>query len=802
MDSTVQASTLLKVKEGNSCYVYDLDDVLAAAEELRSAVPAGALLYYSLKANPHPAVAGALADAGLRAEVSSIGELDQARHAGFTAADALFTGPGKTTQDLRGAIARGVRTFSCESVEDVRRVDEQDGSGDDPLRILLRINGMDARNGSGLRMANTASQFGLPPQDVGPALAAARTARVIGMHFYTMSNAHDVTALVNEHVFNLDAAVRLAAESGVALDLLDLGGGFASPYARPGGRPDYRILRTALVAEMERLGLSGTTLAFESGRFLVGGSGSLLTDVVDVKQNRSRTFVVLASGVNHLGGLSGLRRLPPTSAVFDNLMQPAGEPETVTLVGPLCTPADILAAQATMARPRIGDVLRVPNVGAYGLTASLIAFLGHDAPAEVAVSGGEVATVSRLRLTRQETPRGGAGGCAQEIARRLRPVLARHAPAADASGEFPEASLRALRSSGLLGLLVPESFGGLGGSLRDMAEVAAILGAGCASTAMIWAMHCQQVDAVVRFGPAELCRRVLPRIARGECYLASVTSERAKGGHLLTSAEGLVEDGDRLWIDRDAPIVTGGLHADAYLITMRSAPQAPASRITLVWADRDDMTIERLRAWDTLGMRGTESVGLRLRGSVPRSAVIGDDGDFRSIALDSFVPVGHIGWAAAWLGAARGGLARVAASMRSREPASVPAAQSDLAQARLAEIRTKLEAVSGYLWQVVQEVEELRSLEQRPDRPATQIHLNALKVLASTLTYQAIDDCVQLVGLNHGYRRDSDLRLEALVRDLRSAALNFSNDRVLVASGTLALLDTEVELLARPGFEW
>jgi acyl-CoA dehydrogenase len=474
----------------------------------------------------------------------------------------------------------------------------------------------------------------------------------------------------------------------------------------------------------------------------------------------------------------------------------------VTLVGPLCTPADILSAQSSIPRPLIGDVLRVPNVGAYGLTASLVGFLGHDAPAEVVTRGGEVVSVSRLRLAREDQRTVAPGGVAQDIAHSLQPLLAQHASAADASAEFPEASLKALRMSGLLGLLVPRSYGGLGGSLRDMAEIATILGAGCVSTAMIWAMHCQQVDAVVRFGPAELRQRVLPEIARGDCYIASVTSERAKGGHLLTNAEGLVGDGDRYRLVRDAPIVTGGLRADAYLVTMRAAPEAPPNQVTLVWADRAAMAVEQVREWDTMGMRGTESVGLTLRGSVPRSAVIGAEGDFRAVALESFVPVGHIGWAATWLGAARGGLARVASSMRSRETSSVPAAQSDLAQARLAEVRVKLEAVSAYLWQVVAEVEELRSLGQRTDAPATQIHLNTLKVLASTLTYQAIDECVQIVGLNHGYRRDSDLRLESLLRDLRSASLNYSNDRILVASGALGLVDTNVQLVGRSGFEW
>src|SRR5699024_9797086 len=126
----------------------------------------------------------------------------------------------------------------------------------------------------------------------GRALAQAGATRVIGLHFYTISNARDPQALQNEHLANLGAAHRLAGEAGIELSLLNLGGGFASPYARPGSRPDYRVLGPALTAEVDRLGLTGTTLAFESGRFLVGGSGSLLTRVLDVKRNRSRTYVV------------------------------------------------------------------------------------------------------------------------------------------------------------------------------------------------------------------------------------------------------------------------------------------------------------------------------------------------------------------------------------------------------------------------------------------------------------------------------------------------------------------------------
>ena len=137
------------------------------------------------------------------------------------------------------------------------------------------------------------------------------------------------------------------------------------------------------------------------------------------------------------------------------------------------------------------------------------------------------------------------------------PVVRGTARAIDEQAVFPARNLSALRDSRLLGLLVPAEYGGLGGDLRDMVAVAASLAAECLSTAMIWAMHCQQVAAIAAHGSPGLRARLLPRIAGGEVYIASVTSEKGKGGHLLTAQAPLRRCGGMLEIDREAPIVTG-----------------------------------------------------------------------------------------------------------------------------------------------------------------------------------------------------------------------------------------------------
>lgn len=372
----------------------------------------------------------------------------------------------------------------------------------------------------------------------------------------------------------------------------------------------------------------------------------------------------------------------------------------------------------------------------------------------------------------------------------LADVLAEHAADVDARARFPVESLHALRDRGYLGLLVPTEYGGMGLGLNALVRAAGTLASGCLSTAMIWAMHCQQVDVLVRHAGPELRARVLPRVATGEVYLASVTTESGKGGRLLTARDALAPDGEGTVLRRDAPVVTGGAHADGFLITMRAHEDADEGEVTLVYADRRDLEIEQTGDWEALGMRGTHSVGLRLGGRLRADSVVGRPGCFRDAALDSMIPVGHLAWSACWLGAARG-----AFSALLRRLARGGDRTSPLVQERIARIRLDLELVGAYLARTREEVSAARAKGERVDGAAAQIHLNTLKLAASELTFRAADRMVQLAGLSVGYSRASEIPLERLFRDLRSAALNYANDRLLVANGALSLLDRPVTLL-------
>lgn len=396
-------------KFGTPLYIYDLDRVVAAHADLRAALPDAFELYYSFKANPHPDIARCLrevAEKPCRAEVCSTGELDSAVEAGYEPGGILYGGPGKTDVELIDAISRGVRHFSVESYSDLSRVGRIAESASTVVDCLLRINSAESGSTTSIRMTGRPSQFGIDAETVeeqAEVLLSVPGTRVVGLHFFPLSNAHDEDSLIAEFQASIAAAADIAERAGIPMRLLDIGGGFGAPYAVPGERPRYPNLRAALEQALDehfpQWRAGEVTVACESGRHLVGDSGRLLLSVVNVKHSRGRVYAVADAGVNVFGGMAGLGRLLPLAV---EPVDSAGNESTVkvSLVGPLCTPGDVLGAAVPMPEPEAGDVIAVPNAGAYGPTASLLLFLGRPAPAEVVVAGGDIKSATRVTHVR------------------------------------------------------------------------------------------------------------------------------------------------------------------------------------------------------------------------------------------------------------------------------------------------------------------------------------------------------------------------------------------------------------------
>lgn len=392
---------------GTPTYVYDRADIRRACADLRAALPAPSRLYFSVKANPHPDVAGELAAMGCLAEVASAGEVSAALAAGFRADEMIMNGPGKSRWDIEFAIRNGMRHFSVDSPTDLARVGELAGLMGHAVTCLLRINADRAVPGMGLSMTGTASGFGA---DASWVLAEPErfrrngAATVTGLHLYMGTNIDDPEVLASQFTTSIRLAAQVRDTLGIDLAEIDLGGGFGAPYARVGRRNPFSALTRQVepVLDEQLPGWRGGNplIAFESGRYLLGGCGTLVCGVLDVKVSKGRTFVVLDSGINHLGGMSGLRRIPRIVPDLITARDTDGEMTDCAVIGPLCTPLDTWSQGVTLPRLVPGDVVAVPNVGAYGLTAGLLAFLGHRAPTEVVLDGTEVVSVSRLTLGR------------------------------------------------------------------------------------------------------------------------------------------------------------------------------------------------------------------------------------------------------------------------------------------------------------------------------------------------------------------------------------------------------------------
>jgi alkylation response protein AidB-like acyl-CoA dehydrogenase len=370
-------------------------------------------------------------------------------------------------------------------------------------------------------------------------------------------------------------------------------------------------------------------------------------------------------------------------------------------------------------------------------------------------------------------------------ARRIADVARASAAAVDAENRFPREAVCALREEGLLGLLAPVSLGGGGGSFAEACEIAMLLGAECLSTALIWAMHTQQV-AIMADHAAEQWHDALSAVATRGALVASATTEPEKGGTLLSANAPLRVDGDSVHVHRPSPVVSYGDEADYYLVTLRGGPSRPETDVRYVLLERGEGRVTG--DWNAMGMRGTRSVPMHFDARVPLRRVLARD--FRCVAAMTAIPAAHLGWTSAWFGAARGALERFMELLRDGDGRERRRFASDLFTTRLGEIRLTIDLLESLLRRLIDRFEALRASGAPAEayaEPEWTIPLNNVKVAGSRLAFQAVDELVQLAGLAHGYLRNG-LGLERALRDLRSASLMVGNDRLLQINASQMLL--------------
>lgn len=373
-------------------FAYDRSLLTSRVAHLRASLPSAIELHYSVKANPMPALVQHMAGLVDGFDVASASEMRVALDTPMDAAEVSFAGPGKTDAELSQAIAAGV-VLSLESPGEARRAARiGEALGIQP-RALLRINPDFEMKSSGMKMGGGARQFGVDAEEA-PSLL--REIGALGLDFHGLqifsgSQSLSASTIVDAQSQTFQLAQRLADHAPAPIRLLNIGGGFGIPYF-PGEQPlDLHPIADNLNAWLPRVkdALPQAHVAIELGRYLVGEAGVYISRVTDRKVSRGQTFLITDGGMHHQLAASGnlgqvIRKNYPV-AIASRMEAGDEDTEVVNIVGPLCTPLDILADRMRLPRADVGDLVAVFQSGAYGPTASPSGFLSRPAAGEVLV---------------------------------------------------------------------------------------------------------------------------------------------------------------------------------------------------------------------------------------------------------------------------------------------------------------------------------------------------------------------------------------------------------------------------------
>jgi diaminopimelate decarboxylase len=375
-------------------YAYSRDLLRQRVAELRAALPSSVELHYAMKANPMPAVVGFMAGLVNGIDVASAGELKVALDAGANPKDISFAGPGKRDAELRQALAAGV-LVNVESHRELRVLADLQQSLGLSARVALRVNPDFELKGSGMKMGGGPKQFGIDVDQVPAAMALIRDGGLgfEGFHLFAGSQNLRAESICEAQRKSYDLALRLAEGAPAPVSFLNLGGGFGIPYFPGEQRLDLAPIGANLddICTRAKAQLPRAAIVIELGRYLVGEAGVYVTRIVDRKVSCGQVFLVTDGGLNHHLSASGnfgqviRKNYPATLVTRSGSSADRGEREVASVVGPLCTPLDLLADKMSLPVAEVGDLAVIFQSGAYGASASPQAFLGHPAVTEVLV---------------------------------------------------------------------------------------------------------------------------------------------------------------------------------------------------------------------------------------------------------------------------------------------------------------------------------------------------------------------------------------------------------------------------------
>ena len=373
-----------------------------------------------------------------------------------------------------------------------------------------------------------------------------------------------------------------------------------------------------------------------------------------------------------------------------------------------------------------------------------------------------------------------------ERMKRVAEVAAQHVDTVDREGRFPAETIEALKRERLLGVEIPAEHGGEGLGTMQIADLIVQLAQACGSSAMIYAMHQIKTSSFATHGGASAWHLAyMRRIADEQLLMASATTEAGIGGNLRNSICAVEVADGRFALTKEATVISYGNYADAILATARRAPDAASSDQVMVVIPADEnRTIERTSVWDTLGMRGTCSDGFHLVAKGDAAQIFPKP--FSEIAAQSMLASSHIFWAATWFGIAADAFNRaqafVKAAARKQTDGSLPPGAL-----RLAEGAALLQEMKGHLTAAIHRFDAAKGDDDALSSIGFAAEINALKVAASEKA-GAVVRIAMLVNGILGYKNGTPFSVGRHLRDVTSAPVMISNDRILSNTATLMLM--------------
>ncbi|MBJ7459887.1 MAG: acyl-CoA/acyl-ACP dehydrogenase [Thermoleophilaceae bacterium] len=371
--------------------------------------------------------------------------------------------------------------------------------------------------------------------------------------------------------------------------------------------------------------------------------------------------------------------------------------------------------------------------------------------------------------------------------------IAPNAKDVDKNSRFPREALEVMRELRILSASLPVELGGLGLRLPELTEIASVLGRRCGASAVIYAMHESQIETL-RFGTVGDAHfeGILRDYAQNQKLVASITSEAGIGGDIHSSQTVAGAEAERVHFVKQAPTVSYAEYADGFLITARRAEDAAQSDQVFVYASNDEIELEKLGEWDTMGMRGTCSPPFKVTVDVPPANLA--DAPFGMLSNYRMEPWSLILWAASWEGIATSAFDKAAHATRKKAKKQI-ADGVPLGDPRLADAYGTLQALRALIYEyarVFQEHADVTSDYTVAEQTKTlAVDAMTLKVNASMMASRVAELCLEIIGMP-GYSESAPMSVSREIRDLMGGRLMVSNDRLRKAGGEILMMGAQV----------